>query len=350
MASGRIQPGSRQWVEAMRRLSGTEDPTVDMSMGRKVSRDAAIPHRMGSEALDTRLRGGGGGGGPDPDPEPFPTFDGRDAASLPVGRNSSQAGEGRAELNAYRMTEVGGVPVLEGNFSTNWTVRSALNAAGVLWESQSGGDTQFFFPLGVPSGQDGSMLFRDERGVTVTEILVADQDLLTTQVTPSSAVRIRPAGATEFRAFIVDLQVTFASVAVMRAMGPMGQTTAWAEGQRMPTDAGPVHWDGSDWQDGIAPAPAPFEFYRGQITRFVGARQGWVEFTGGQTPLTTDAPPDWNTRITAGARMVTWDNFAMPLDAPVLMTVTDAAGQSVQVTFDYTGLESGQSGPVTEAP
>jgi len=59
MASGRIQPGSRQWVEAMRRLSGTADPTVDMSMGRKVSRDAAIPHGMGTAALDTRLRGGG---------------------------------------------------------------------------------------------------------------------------------------------------------------------------------------------------------------------------------------------------------------------------------------------------
>jgi hypothetical protein len=59
MASGRIQPGSRQWVEAMRRLSGTEDTTVDMSMGRKVSRDAAIPHGMGTATLDTRLRGAG---------------------------------------------------------------------------------------------------------------------------------------------------------------------------------------------------------------------------------------------------------------------------------------------------
>jgi len=59
MATGRIQPGSRQWVEAMRRLSGTDDTTVDMSMGRKVSRDAAIPHGMGTATLDTRLRGGG---------------------------------------------------------------------------------------------------------------------------------------------------------------------------------------------------------------------------------------------------------------------------------------------------
>jgi hypothetical protein len=63
MASGRIHPGSRQWVDAMRRLSETTDATVDMSMGRKVSRDAAIPHRMGTAALDTRLRGEGGGGG-----------------------------------------------------------------------------------------------------------------------------------------------------------------------------------------------------------------------------------------------------------------------------------------------
>lgn len=60
MASGRIHPGSRQWVDAMRRLSGTTDATVDMSMGRKVSRDATIPHGVGTAAFDQRLRGGGG--------------------------------------------------------------------------------------------------------------------------------------------------------------------------------------------------------------------------------------------------------------------------------------------------
>ena len=258
MASGRIQPGSRQWVEAMRRLSGTEDTTVDMSMGRKVSRDAAIPHGMGTAALDTRLRGGGGDG--------VPEYDARDPANLPVGPSwlrflgyTRPAGETRQG------------PILEfldgAPGQARWSFRFDGGQSQGSWGGPTGAET-----------------------------------VLLTQSTGEDIAIVSDGAGQVLARFLMDI--------------PAGM----AEGERRP------------------PPLEPFEFDRGSIFRFIGSRNGSVTFTGGRTPLTTDAPADWNMRISAGARSVTWDNFTMPVDRPLFLTITDADGFSHKVTFDYTGL------------
>lgn len=43
-----------------------------------------------------------------------------------------------------------------------------------------------------------------------------------------------------------------ANITALRALGSLGQTTAWTTGQYVVIGSGNVHWDGSDWKTGTA--------------------------------------------------------------------------------------------------
>jgi len=47
-----------------------------------------------------------------------------------------------------------------------------------------------------------------------------------------------------------------ADLAALRALGTLGQTTAWTAGQYVVLDdASDAHWDGDSWESGRVPTP-----------------------------------------------------------------------------------------------
>ncbi len=77
--------------------------------------------------------------------------------------------------------------------------------------------------------------------------------------------------------------------------------------------------------------------------RATPGRSGQIRVTNGLPPFTTDAA--WPITFSAWSRDGNWSGAAIP-DGPQIVTITDALGESIRVTFDYTGLVAPDTRPI----
>ena len=71
---------------------------------------------------------------------------------------------------------------------------------------------------------------------------------------PGASKPVTPTGVTagEPGSFAPACATVPATITALRALGDLGQTTAWTTGQYVAIGSGNVHWDGADWAMGIA--------------------------------------------------------------------------------------------------